>query len=423
MESNEKKHPNADITIFGKQILNATNHITSNLLGGVKDVLGNTLTWTADTLENLSDEKFLQIEDLPVYLHAAGTNIKKSNDITVKGMNIAIDSTEAAFAVANKSLDIAEDYMIKTLYENKVISSILGSSHDDLISFSKIKMSFRHNLEDIDAQTVIELFRESKLNKVILYVPGLFCDESLWVKVAEEDTGLGDYFLNEGYFPIYIRYNQGAHISVNGKDLEDLIEKLFELEPNLPLNIITYSQGGLVLRSALYYAKLNSQEFLSKLKKVFIISSPNGGSYIEKIGFWAGMLLQASPFFILKIVGFIGNLRSDAIKDLSHGIIREEDWKLGNQIFRYRTDHYFGELDSIDAYQIYSLAGETDNLFQSFFGDGIIEKWSIEALTDKVFNKKEKPETRTLKLLGRNHFQILNAPELIPFIEKGLNAG
>ena len=131
--------------------------------------------------------------------------------------------------------------------------------------------------------------------------------------------------------------------------------------------------------------------------------------------------MQASPFFILKLIGFIGNLRSDAIKDLSHGIIREEDWKLGSQIFRYRTEHYFGELDDIDAYEAYSLAGESDNLFQSFFGDGIIEKWSIESLTEKVFQKKTNPETRTLKLLGRTHFQILNAPELIPFIEKGLS--
>ena len=267
-------HPNEGITIFGKQVLNATNHITQNILGGVKEILDKSMTWTADTLENLSDEKFLQVDDLPVYLHVAGVNVKKASDITVAGMKIAMNSTETAFAVANKSLDIAEDYMIKTLYENKVISSILGSSHDDLISFSKIKMSFRYNQEDIDAQTVIDLYRESGLNKVILYVPGLFCDESLWVKVAEEDTGLGDHFLNQGYFPIYIRYNQGAHISVNGKDLEDLLEKLFELEPNLPLNIITYSQGGLVLRSTLYYAKLNSQEFLSKLQKVFIISSP-----------------------------------------------------------------------------------------------------------------------------------------------------
>jgi hypothetical protein len=413
------KHPNTDITLFGKQILNVTGNVTTSILDGVKDILDKSMTWTAEKCETLSDEKFLQIDDLPVYLQVAGTNLKKSAEVTTQGLNVAIDSTENAFGVATHSLDIAEDYMIKTLYENKVISSILGSSHDDLISFSKIRMLFRHDHVDVNAETIIELYRESGLKKAILYVPGLFCDETLWMKLDDEDTGLGDYFLNQGYYPIYIRYNQGAHISVNGKDLVALMEKLFALEPNLPLSIITYSQGGLVLRSALYYAKQASAAFLPKIQKVFIISSPNGGSYIEKIGFWAGMAMQASPFFIMKIVGFIGNLRSDAIKDLSHGIIREEDWKLGSQIFRYRTEHYFGELDEIDAYQAYSLAGETDNIFQSFFGDGIIEKWSIESLTDKVFNKKLNPETRTLKLLGKNHFQILNAPELIPFIEKG----
>ena len=416
-------HPNTDLTIFGKQVLNVTNNITSNILGGVKEMLDKSLSWTANTLETLSDEKFLQVVVLPIYLHIAGVNLQKSANVTVDGFIIAINSTEKAFTVATESLDIAEDYMIKTLYENKVISSILGSSHDDLISFSKIRLNFRYNNEDISPETVIDLYRKSGLNKIILYVPGLFCDEKLWMKLAEEDMGIGDYFFNLGYYPIYIRYNQGAHISVNGKDLHELLAKLFAIEPNLPLNIITYSQGGLVLRSALYYAKQNSATYLSKLQKVFIISSPNGGSYIEKIGFWAGMAMQASPFFILKIIGFVGNLRSDAIKDLSHGIIREEDWKLGNQLFRYRSEQYFGELDAIDAYQAFSLAGESDNLFQSFFGDGIIEKWSIESLTEKVLNKKPNPESRTLKLLGKNHFQILNAPELITFIEKNLGVG
>ncbi|HMV44830.1 MAG TPA: alpha/beta hydrolase [Leptospiraceae bacterium] len=416
------KHPNTDLTIFGKQILNITGNVTNSILSGVKDALDKSMNWTASTLENLSDEKFLQIEDLPVYLQEASNKLKQSADVTNKGMEIAIDSTENAFGVATHSLDVAEDYMIRTLYENKVISSILGSSHDDLISFSKIRLLFRYNGEDVNAETIVDLYRKSGFKEAILFVPGLFCDEHLWMKMADEDTGLGDYFLNKGYFPIYIRYNQGAHISVNGKDLHELLKKLFAIEPNLPLHVITYSQGGLVLRSTLYYAKEANASYLPNIKKVFIISSPNGGSYIEKIGFWAGIAMQASPFWFLKLAGFIGNLRSDAIKDLSHGIIREEDWKLGNQLFRYRTEHYFGELDDIDAYEIYSFAGENDNLFQTFFGDGIIEKWSIQALTEKVFQKKSNPESRTLKLLGRNHFQILNAPELIPFIEKGLAA-
>ena len=190
------KHPNTDITLFGKQILNVTGNVTTSILDGVKDILDKSMTWTAEKCETLSDEKFLQIDDLPVYLQVAGTNLKKSAEVTTQGLNVAIDSTENAFGVATHSLDIAEDYMIKTLYENKVISSILGSSHDDLISFSKIRMLFRHDHVDVNAETIIELYRESGLKKAILYVPGLFCDETLWMKLDDEDTGLGDYFLN-----------------------------------------------------------------------------------------------------------------------------------------------------------------------------------------------------------------------------------
>ena len=49
-------HPNTDLTIFGKQVLNVTNNITSNILGGVKEMLDKSLSWTANTLETLSDE-------------------------------------------------------------------------------------------------------------------------------------------------------------------------------------------------------------------------------------------------------------------------------------------------------------------------------------------------------------------------------
>ena len=57
------KHPNTDLTIFGKQILNVTGNITTSILGGVKDVLDKSMNWTAETLETLSDEKFLQVDD------------------------------------------------------------------------------------------------------------------------------------------------------------------------------------------------------------------------------------------------------------------------------------------------------------------------------------------------------------------------
>jgi hypothetical protein len=412
------KKPFTDITLFGQNFLTAISNITTNLLDGIGETAFVSLNWTADRFENLSDEKLLHIEDLPILFQKAAEALEVAATATQKGLKTASDSTANAFVVANESLDIADNFMTKTLFENKVISSILGSSHDNLLSFSTIKLSFRLNSEDVKFEEVQSHYKELNYKKAILFVPGLFCDEKLWIKSTDEEFAMGDYLFNSGYYPLYIRYNQGAHISENGKALFDLLEEIYQKEPNIQLSIISYSQGGLVLRSALNYAKDRKSEFFTKINKVLMISSPNGGSYIEKIGFWAGLMMQASPFWFLKILGFIGNLRSDAIKDLSHGIIREEDWKKGNQISRYTSLYYHGELDGLDAYQAYSFLAKPDNPLGLFFGDGIIEKPSIEALNSVYFDKFADYVKRTLVVYESNHFKIMNSEKLISFIDQ-----
>ena len=127
--------------------------------------------------------------------------------------------------------------------------------------------------------------------------------------------------------------------------------------------------------------------------------------------------MQASPFWFLKIAGFVGNLRSDAIKDLSHGVIRENDWKTGNQIARYNNPYYFGELDGLDVYQVYSFAFPKENRFGLFFGDGIIEKPSLEALDQIYFSKFDAKENRTLVIYEANHYKIMNLPELYSYLD------
>lgn len=37
------KHPNTDLTIFGKQILNITGNVTNSILSGVKDALDKSM--------------------------------------------------------------------------------------------------------------------------------------------------------------------------------------------------------------------------------------------------------------------------------------------------------------------------------------------------------------------------------------------
>ena len=317
-------------------------------------------------------------------------------------------------------MDVANKHSIDFIYDNRVISSIIGSSHDSVVSLSEIKMSFRGHKKDITHIDAFDEYKRSGLDKVILYVPGLFTDETLWMnRVIEIDNrkivsaGIADDYQAKGYFPLYVRYNHGKHISENGKELLRLLEQFIKNDPEIKINIISYSIGCLIVRSMLYYSRENISSIgIKNIAKVIFISSPDGGSYLEKSGFWLSFLMESSPYTALKLLGIIGNLRSDAIKDLSHGIIREADWKNYNPFTRYWEDKYFGELDNIDCYQFYSSFAEDDNPLHEWLGDGIVELPSLQLLSDKVFKRKDRKELRSTNITSTNHFTIMQSGTL-----------
>jgi hypothetical protein len=170
-----------------------------------------------------------------------------------------------------------------------------------------------------------------------------------------------------------------------------------------------------VLRSALFHAKTNGLTWHSHLGKVVFVSSPDGGSYIEKLGYIAALIMKAAPVTALKILGIIGDLRSDAIKDLSHGVIRrQEPWK-DFHVSRYFQDQYHGELEGVDAYQFYSIVAPEENSILSYFGDGIIESPSLEYLTKRVFERGDKK--RSFLFRGKSHFDVIGSPEFLDILD------
>jgi pimeloyl-ACP methyl ester carboxylesterase len=385
----------------GKGVTETTLHLTGNFLYGLSAT-------------------FFFMEDWKSILESAGTNVLFSREEVGKKIEDSILDLQNVFADTVSSLHTARDFSEKFIYDNKGISSVIGSSHHDMIGFSDIKMSFRMHEKDVDPKTVWLDFMESGKEKIILLIPGLFCDETLWEGSVDKEApayslGLVTLFDKMGYYPMFIRFNPGMHVSTNGKTLSEILSELNRYLGGYKLHTLAYSQGGLIFRSALYYGKEAGLSWVKNIGKTILVSSPDGGSYLEKIGFWIGFLFELSPNMALKIIGMIGNLRSDGIKDLSHGVIREEDWRESRQIRRYSKIHYYNELEDIDAYQVYSLFSSEESSFDALLGDGIIEKISIEILSDRVYRQKPNPESRVLKIIGRNHFSVLDAPE---FIEK-----
>jgi pimeloyl-ACP methyl ester carboxylesterase len=371
---------------------------------------------TTSSLELLSKIQFLPL-DWKENLKNSSTAVHDSTIESGKALELAIKVTNDAFSKALDAMDIANRHSIDFIYDNRVLSSILGSSHNSLISLTEIKMSFRSYGKDISSEEVLSAYKQSGLSKIILFIPGLFTDESLWLdRTLTIDnrnvisSGIADDYKKRGYFPIFLRFNHGKHISDNGKELLLLLSDLLNKDSSLRLNVFCYSIGCLVFRSTLYYARENFSEIsIKNIDKVIFISSPDGGSYLEKAGFWATFLMERAPTLAIQLIGIIGNLRSDAIKDLSHGVIREEDWNQFNYLSRYWQNLYFGELDNINCYQLYSSFGEENSILQEWLGDGIVELSSLTLLKENVFLKKDRTQLRSTNITGNNHFTILQS--------------
>jgi len=90
---------------------------------------------------------------------------------------------------------------------------------------------------------------------LVILVHGLGMSELCWSRKAS--SCMGSRLQNEmDYTPLYLRYNSGRHISTNGREFAELLQQLCEAWP-VPvetLSLIGHSMGGLLIRSACWYA-------------------------------------------------------------------------------------------------------------------------------------------------------------------------
>ena len=80
--------------------------------------------------------------------------------------------------------------------------------------------------------------------------------------------------------------------------------------------------GGLVSRSACYYAEQDGLAWLLYLKKLIFLGTPHHGAPLERAGTWVDLLLGISPY--TAPFARLGMVRSSGIKDLRHGTILGE---------------------------------------------------------------------------------------------------
>ncbi len=228
---------------------------------------------------------------------------------------------------------------------NGVMGDRLAASANPLAA----RMTLRYQGAALDWNALPQGFKPG--SKIMVLIHGLCMNDLQWRTqhdgvVVDHGQALAAAL---DYTPLYLRYNTGLHTSQNGRELAAQLEQLAAHWP-VPVKeiaIIAHSMGGLVTRSAVYYAQQGAQHgaqhgaprgamrWPQHLKHIVFLGTPHHGAPLERAGNWVDVLLGATPYS--KPFVKLTTLRSAGITDLRYGHVIDEDWQ-GHDRFRRSPD-------------------------------------------------------------------------------------
>jgi len=160
--------------------------------------------------------------------------------------------------------------------------------------------------------------------KVVVLLHGLCMNDLQWTRRGHDHGAALARDLE--CTPVYLHYNSGLHVSINGRELAGVLESLLQSWP-VPLTelvLIGHSMGGLVARSAFHYGAQARHEWPRRVGKLVFLGTPHHGAPLERGGNWIDVLLGANRYSAP--LARIGKVRSTGITDLRFGNLLDEDW-------------------------------------------------------------------------------------------------
>ncbi len=161
--------------------------------------------------------------------------------------------------------------------------------------------------------------------KLLVLLHGLCMNDRLWARKGHDH---GEALAKDlGFTPVYLHYNTGLHISVNGRAFDAIMQALVDAwpEPIDELVLLGHSMGGLVARSACHYGEARPEgSWRSKVTRLVCLGTPHHGAPLERGGnvleVLAGVSRYSAP------LARLGKLRSAGITDLRHGSYLDAHW-------------------------------------------------------------------------------------------------
>ncbi len=206
------------------------------------------------------------------------------------------------------------------------LNGVVGDHLDATGNPLAIDMRLRQHGDDVMPETEgIALRNGAGANgKLMILAHGLCMNDLQWQRDGHDH---GAELANAlAYAPLYLHYNSGRRISVNGRAFARLMQELYERWPT-PIDeiaIVGHSMGGLITRSACEFARQAEHPWLERLKRIVFLGTPHHGAPLERAGNRVDRLLRASPY--TAPFARLGQMRSAGVQDLRYSNLRDEDW-------------------------------------------------------------------------------------------------
>lgn len=193
--------------------------------------------------------------------------------------------------------------------------AVLNGVSGDKLADWRSSLAFELSLRDADGQRLAgrDWVNASDHGHVLL-IHGLCGSDQDWNNPAARQ--LTAHVQTAGDAVAWLRYNTGQSIAENGRALDALLQQCLAGRQT-PLRVLGYSMGGLLIRSACYWAEQHGHDWVKHLSHVACLGTPHLGAPAERLGNMANGLLGFTPY--TKPLARLGNIRSRGIKDLSHG--------------------------------------------------------------------------------------------------------
>ena len=248
--------------------------------------------------------------------------------------------------------------------------------------------------------------------RLLVLVHGLCMNDLHWSRAGHDH---GAALARElGFTPLYLHYNSGLHISINGRGLAAQLERLIGQwpQPVQRLVLIGHSMGGLVARSAVHQARLAGQRWPERLDDLVFLGTPHHGAPLERAGHWVDVLLGSTHYS--KPFARLTQLRSAGITDLRFGHVLEEDWQ-GHDRFRKKPDSrvHVPLPEGVACFTVAAtMAAKRSLLADRLIGDGLVPLNSALGVHSDPTRSLIFAKSSQMLVYRTNHMAMLGSAEV-----------